>query len=211
MSGIASVRLWLRRRRPSDLLLFGVTLAELGILVYLTPTFTITDWIYILQHVVALGIALTRPAPEAQNRSPLSNSAVAMSYAYPYAEIIWLRWRPGDEAWPDAGLALVTLAAALSLASLITLGRFFGIRPAMRGLAIRGPYSAIRHPMYLAYMISDVGYNFQEWNTGTALLTLAGWVSLLYRIHAEEKVLSAHSGWTTYTSSVRYRLIPGLW
>jgi protein-S-isoprenylcysteine O-methyltransferase Ste14 len=65
--------------------------------------------------------------------------------------------------------------------------------------------------MYLSYYIADIGYNLQEWNLGTALLVMAGWVSLLYRIHAEEGVLVHDSGWAQYSSMVRYRLFPGLW
>jgi protein-S-isoprenylcysteine O-methyltransferase Ste14 len=197
--------------RFGDLLLFGVTAIELAILLYLTPTFTVTDWIYMVQHIVVLGIALTRPPPEALDRSLASGAAVAVAYVYPYAEIIYLRWTPGDEAWPEAGLVLVTVAAWLSLASLLTLGRLFGIRPAMRGLVTKGPYRAIRHPMYLSYVIGDIGYNLQEWNSGTALLTLAGWASLLYRIHAEERVLATNEDWPKYVAKVRYRLLPGVW
>jgi protein-S-isoprenylcysteine O-methyltransferase Ste14 len=201
----------LTRRRFADLLLFGVTSAELALLAYLAPTFTSTDWIYVLQHVLVLGIALTRRPPAAQDRSLPSNAAVAVAYTYPYAQVGYLRWVPGDPAWPEGGLVLVTLAACLSLASLLTLGRWFGIRPALRGLATSGPYRLVRHPMYLAYVLGDIGYNLQEWNSGTALLTAAGWVSLAYRIHAEERVLRRHAGWASYVASVRCRLVPGLW
>jgi protein-S-isoprenylcysteine O-methyltransferase Ste14 len=65
--------------------------------------------------------------------------------------------------------------------------------------------------MYLAYMLADFGYNLQEWNSGTVLLVLTGWVSLFYRIHAEERVLSNDPGWPTYTALVRRRLVPGIW
>jgi protein-S-isoprenylcysteine O-methyltransferase Ste14 len=65
--------------------------------------------------------------------------------------------------------------------------------------------------MYLSYIVSDIGYNLQEWNLGTALLTIAGWASLIYRIHAEERVLSQHPGWQQYTASARYRMLPGIW
>jgi protein-S-isoprenylcysteine O-methyltransferase Ste14 len=65
--------------------------------------------------------------------------------------------------------------------------------------------------MYLAYVLADIGYNLQEWNFGTALLVMAGWLSLLYRIHAEEWILSHDAGWSAYVASVRYRLLPGLW
>jgi protein-S-isoprenylcysteine O-methyltransferase Ste14 len=195
----------------ADLLLFGVTAVELAVLFLLTPTFTVTDWIYVLSHVLVLGIALTRPAPKVQDRSLRAAVAVAVAYAYPYAQIIVLRRGPGRLAWPTGGLVLVTLAACLSFASLVALGRKFGVRPALRGLATKGPYRVIRHPTYLAYLISDVGYNLQEWSWGTLLLVLAGWASLLYRVHAEERVLAEDAGWASYIASVRYRLIPGLW
>ncbi len=198
-------------RRFPDLLLFGVTFAELGTLFFLAPTFEIADWIYVLQHLVVLGIALTRYSPKAQDHSLLSTAAAAMSYAYSYAQVIYLRWIPGDPTWPAVGLVMVTLAAVLSLASLLTLGRLFGIRPALRGLAMRGPYSIIRHPMYLSYMVGDIGYNLQDSNYGTVLLMMSGWVSLLYRIYAEEQILSHDPGWSKYVTRVRYRLLPGLW
>jgi protein-S-isoprenylcysteine O-methyltransferase Ste14 len=65
--------------------------------------------------------------------------------------------------------------------------------------------------MYLSYVISDIGYNLQEWNIGSVLLVLAGWTSLVYRMHAEERILSRDAGWSGYAASVRYRLLPGLW
>ena len=43
------------------------------------------------------------------------------------------------------------------------------------------------------------------------LLVIAGWASLVYRIRAEEWMLSRDAGWPGYVASVRYRLVPGLW
>ena len=197
--------------RPADFLLFGVTAVELAILVLLTPIFTVTDWIYVVQHLMVLGIALTRRAPDAQDRSLSSSAAVVVAYGYPYGQLVYLRWVPGDPAWPAGGLVLVTVAACLSFASLSTLGRWFGVRPARRGLATKGPYRLVRHPMYLAYLLADVGYNLQEWNIGTVLMVMAGWTALLYRILAEERVLSGDPGWPAYAALARYRLVPGLW
>jgi protein-S-isoprenylcysteine O-methyltransferase Ste14 len=198
-------------RRFADFLLFGVTSAELTILFVLTPSFTIIDWIYVSQHVMVLAIALTRPAPSMQDHSLSSSTAVFIAYTYPYAQLVYIRWIPGNPAWPELGLVLVTIAAGLSFVSLLTLGRHFGVRPALRGLVTGGPYRLVRHPMYLAYFVGDIGYNLQEWNFGTALLVIVGWVSLLYRIQAEEQILSHDAGWPKYAALVRYRLLPGVW
>jgi protein-S-isoprenylcysteine O-methyltransferase Ste14 len=201
----------LSRRTCGDVMLCGVTLAELSLLVFATPTFTALDWIYVLQHVIVLGVALTRPPPSAQDLSWLATTACIVAYAYPYAQIIYLRIVPGFSACPQPGHVLVTVAAGVSLASLLTLGRRFGIRPALRGLAQTGPYGQVRHPLYLAYLLADVGINCVEWNGGTVLLTAAGWVSLLYRIRAEERILAQDPGWAAYVRTVRFRLLPGLW
>ena len=199
------------KRRFADLLLFCVTSAELVILFLLTPTFTITDWIYVLQHFIVLAIALIRPKPKVRDYSIASSVAVGVAYLYPYAQVIYLRWSPGYVASPTAGLVLVTIAASLSLVSLLVMGRLFGVRPALRGLVTRGPYKFVRHPIYLSYVIGDIGYNLQEWNFVTLLLVLVGWISLLYRIYAEERVISQHAEWPAYVALVRYRLLPGLW
>jgi protein-S-isoprenylcysteine O-methyltransferase Ste14 len=198
-------------RRFADLLLFCVTVTELVILFLLTPTFTITDWIYVLQHFIVLAMAVTRPPPRVWDYSIVSTIAVGVAYAYPYAQVICLRWSPGNVAWPAAGLVLVTIAACLSLVSLFTMGRLFGVRPALRGLITRGPYRFVRHPMYLSYLVADIGYNLQEWSSVTLLLVLVGWASLVYRIYAEERVISQHADWAAYIIRVRYRVLPGLW
>jgi protein-S-isoprenylcysteine O-methyltransferase Ste14 len=198
-------------RRFADYLLFGVTSTELAILFILAPTFTLIDWIYVLQHVLVLGISLTRRPPKAQDRSLLTGASVVVAYGYSYAQVIYLNWIPGDPVWPECGLIMTMLAAGLTLASLLTLGRFFGIRPALRGLVTTGPYRIVRHPMYVAYIVGDIGYNLQESNFGTVLLMMVGWISLLYRIHAEEKILSQDAGWPRYVGLVRFRLLPGIW
>jgi len=198
-------------RRLADLALFGFTGAEFVALFLLTPEFTIVEWIYVLENVFVLGIAFARHAPARQDRSLASAAAVAVSLSYPYAQVIWLGWTDGYDGWESGGFVLVLLAAGLSAASLLSLGRSFGFRPALRGLATHGAYRVVRHPMYLAYFISDIGYELYAWNAGTLLLVLAGWASLIYRIRAEEKLLLRGEGWTAYTRKVRYRLLPGIW
>jgi protein-S-isoprenylcysteine O-methyltransferase Ste14 len=198
-------------RRFADLLLFSVTSVELALLIYLTPAFTLVDWIYISQHLLVLGIAVTRRPPAAQDHSLPTSAAVVVSYSYPYAQMAWVAWMPGEPAWPGVGLVMVTISACLSLASLLGLGRSFGVRPALRSLVTGGPYRLVRHPMYLAYFLSDIGYNLQEWNLGLVLIMLVGWLSLLYRIRAEERLLFRDVRWPGYIAAVPYRLLPGLW
>ena len=198
-------------RRWSDVLLFSVTAIELGVLLILTPALALPDWIYVLQHVMVLGLALTRRSPAVTDHSFGVSAAVAVSYGYPYAQVISLQWVPGWSLWPDGGMVLITSGALLSVISLWALGRRFGIRPALRGLSVHGPYRVVRHPIYLSYVLSDIGYNLQECNLGTAALVIAGWIAMLYRVESEERVMAHHPAWAAYTNTVRYRLLPGSW
>jgi protein-S-isoprenylcysteine O-methyltransferase Ste14 len=208
-SPVEGWRLW--GRGPADFLLFGVTAVELGILVLLTPNLAFTDWIYVCANLLVLGIALTRRPAQEQDRSIAAAAAVLVSYTYSYAQVVLLNWFPGRVEWPAGGLVLVLIGASLSLLSLISLGRFFGVRPALRGVATSGTYHLVRHPLYLAYVLQDIGYNLHEWSVGTLILVAVGWASMIYRIHAEERVLSHHANWADYADRVRYRLLPGIW
>ena len=114
-------------------------------------------------------------------------------------------------ACPEVGLVLVTLAAVFSVVCLVAIGKRFGVRPALRGLVTRGPYRLVRHPLYLSYVIAGIGFNLQASNLATLLLLFLGWASMVYRIRAEERVLSKNPGWPAYVGLVRYRLVPGLW
>jgi protein-S-isoprenylcysteine O-methyltransferase Ste14 len=198
-------------RRWSDVLLFSVTAVELGVLVILTPGLAFPDWIYVLQHVMVLVIALTRRAPAVTDHSLGVSAAVAVSYGYPYAQVIYLQEMPGWSLWPEGGIVLITSGALLSIVSLWTLGPRFGIRPALRGLTAHGTYGIVRHPMYLSYVLGDVGYNLQECNLGTAALVITGWIAMIYRIDSEERVMAQHPQWAAYTNAVRSRLLPGIW
>jgi len=199
------------QRRFADLLLFCVTAAALIVLFLLTPTFGIVGWLYVLQHSIVLGMALTRSEPLITDYSVRSNIAVGVAYLCPYAQVICLYCWPGEVAWPEAGLVLVTLAAIFSVVCLLTLGKRFGVRPVLRGLVTRGPFRLVRHALYLSYVIAAIGFNLQVWNLATLLLVLLGWASMVYRIRAEERVLSRDPMWPDYVALVQYRLVPGVW
>ena len=199
------------RRRLADLLLIGITVTALIVLFILTPTLGIVGWLYVLQHLIVVTIAMTRSEPRAVDYSALSSVAVGVAYLCPYAQVICLYWWPGRMVWPEGGLVLVTVAAVFSVVCLLTMGNQFGVRPALRDLVTRGPYRGVRHPLYLSYVIAAIGFNLQLSNLATLFLVLVGWAAMVYRIRAEERVLSRNPRWLAYAQLVRYRLVPGVW
>ncbi|MDP9294087.1 MAG: isoprenylcysteine carboxylmethyltransferase family protein [Actinomycetota bacterium] len=107
-----------------------------------------------------------------------------------------------------AGETLALLSSVWLLASVLALGRCFGILPEARGLVTRGPYRLVRHPVYLGeygvcagLVISAPG----QWNLACAALIL---VAQVVRMGLEERVLEAEfPAYTSYAASTP-RLLP---
>lgn len=118
---------------------------------------------------------------------------------------------PGRALVPAQVAAAVLLAGMLiQVLAKITLGRSFGCVPAHRGLKLSGPYRFIRHPMYAGYLCTHLAFlavNPSLWNAAVYALDCG---LQLYRLRAEEHLLSRDPRYDHYRSVVRYRLIPGL-
>jgi protein-S-isoprenylcysteine O-methyltransferase Ste14 len=140
-----------------------------------------------------------------------------------YASFVLLAFRPvavllnvppalnGSTLALEISDVLVILGVGLSIYSLLFLRFNFSIMPEARKMISHGPYSIVRHPIYLGEIISGAGL----------VLALPGWFSLailltfvaaqLYRTRIEEAVLaSAFPDYQAYADKTRFRLIPGV-
>jgi protein-S-isoprenylcysteine O-methyltransferase Ste14 len=111
----------------------------------------------------------------------------------------------------EVGVALQLIGLGWQFASKMTLGRSFGLLPAQRGLVLSGPYRLVRHPIYLGYLITHIGFLLvnASWTNLGVLVLLYGvqW----YRIEREESVLAQSPEYREYQQRVRWRLVPGLY
>jgi protein-S-isoprenylcysteine O-methyltransferase Ste14 len=131
-----------------------------------------------------------------------------------YAAFFFVLFRYDDTARlaPEWAGALLQLAGlAWQICSKAVLGRAFGLLPGARGVVTRGPYRVVRHPIYLGYLVSHLGFllaNF-SWRNFAVLVFLYG--AQVVRMRREEAVLSTgDSGrqYRAYCADIRYRLIP---
>lgn len=109
------------------------------------------------------------------------------------------------------GWSLQFFALLAQLACKTFLFRNFGVAPALRGVAVRGPYAIVRHPMYASYVFGMLGFVYAFptwWNAGLVALWV---IAQLYRINAEERVLTQSPDYRAYASRVRWRLVPGIY
>jgi uncharacterized membrane protein (UPF0127 family)/protein-S-isoprenylcysteine O-methyltransferase Ste14 len=161
----------------------------------------------VLELMIAV-LFFVRRDPWVTSRAPLAWTATAigtwgMLAARPhFAPVFHL-----EMVWFIVQLA-GALAAALSLG---VLGRSFGLVAANRGVQTRGPYSVVRHPLYVSYFFTDLGYTLENpsmWNAALLAIVLS-WQ--LVRIRTEEECLRGDPRYIRYCARVRYRLVPHLW
>ena len=111
---------------------------------------------------------------------------------------------------PELGLIVLLIGFFFHFGAKLGLRRSFGIVPADRGIKSRGLYAIVRHPMYLGYLISHIGFLIAAPSLWNAAAYSICWSFLFGRIFLEERFLSASPEYRAYRSKVRYRLIPGV-
>ena len=88
-------------------------------------------------------------------------------------------------------LSLVILGTALSTYVVFWLGRSISIVPEARRLVTGGPYSIVRHPLYITEEIAVIGTILQHLSAWSVLLGVVQWCIQLRRMTNEERILSA--------------------
>jgi len=121
--------------------------------------------------------------------------------------------RAGDtpELLPDMVTAIVSAIGLLVvIGGKMTLGRSFGIVPANRGVVARGPYTYVRHPIYLGYLITHVAFVLAQPTAFNLAIVVIADSALIVRALIEERVLSMDVEYQTYCQRVAWHLVPGV-
>lgn len=180
-----------------------------GIVLRLLPTLADNPMNLLLvvsETAAVVMIVLRRPAQQ----TDLSAYAVLVALAGTAGGLLV---RPGGDplvaGW-IAGLMMVT-GILFNISAKVSLNRSFGMTAANRGVKRQGPYRLMRHPMYVGYAITQLGFllmNPTLWNLSVYAIA---WTAQLLRIGAEERVLNNDPEYRAYAGAVRYRLVPGLY
>ena len=109
------------------------------------------------------------------------------------------------------GSGFMAVGLALCVVSKLYLNRSFGLIAANRGVKSGGPYRVVRHPMYLGYIVNQLGFLSLNLSAANLLIYLVAWSCQLVRVAEEEAVLRQDEAYRQFTQRVRSRLIPGLY
>ncbi|OAI41974.1 hypothetical protein AYO38_03335 [bacterium SCGC AG-212-C10] len=115
-----------------------------------------------------------------------------------------------SDALGFAGLSVQLLGIVMATCCFLALGKSFGIVASNRGLKTHGPYSFVRHPIYLAHFVSTGGFILANPHAFNFVLMGIILVAQLFRIAAEERILTSSGEYAAYKQRVRWRLLPGL-
>ncbi|HEX3391588.1 MAG TPA: isoprenylcysteine carboxylmethyltransferase family protein [Solirubrobacteraceae bacterium] len=164
----------------------------------------------VLQTAIALAFAfftVQRSQPRRRARRPLAflACAVAMLAVVPAA---------GPSAGTPSALLLAGDAVAVAgslwiFASVLALGRCFGVLPEARGLVTRGPYRLVRHPVYLGEIVALAGLTLAAPALSHLAILAVFVLAQLTRMRFEEAALTeAFPEYAAYAARTP-RLVPG--
>jgi protein-S-isoprenylcysteine O-methyltransferase Ste14 len=110
-----------------------------------------------------------------------------------------------------AGEVVALVACGWLLASVMTLGRCFGVLPEARGLVTNGPYGLVRHPVYLGELGAVAGLVLAAPTLWNAVMGAGFWAAQSIRMRLEERALAEEFPEYRAYAARTPRLIPSAW
>jgi protein-S-isoprenylcysteine O-methyltransferase Ste14 len=156
---------------------------------------------------MSVGLSLFARVPLRRDWTPFA-FVCAMGGTFYFVAV---RLSPGIQLIPEAaGAALQLFGIFWELFAKVSLRRSFGLLLANRGVVSRGAYRFIRHPMYLGYFMTDLGFLLVNFGTRNMLVYGCQFALQIGRIVREERLLSDDENYRAYRQKVRFRVIPGV-
>ncbi|MGZ9410478.1 MAG: methyltransferase family protein [Methylocystis sp.] len=108
-------------------------------------------------------------------------------------------------------LLLIIGGTVIAIWATLALGRSISIVPQARALTMRGPYSLVRHPLYLGEMVAAIGIALLHVSSWALLLVGLQFIFQFQRMKVEERMLAqVFPEYEDYMARTA-RLVPGVY
>ncbi len=160
--------------------------------------------------ILIIGLLFARTPPRSSAKG-LTPRIMAILGTYLMVGLLLLPRRELSGVALMISTALILGGMAFAVYALLHLGRSVSVMAEARHLVTGGPYSLVRHPLYLGEEIASIGAVMQFFSPWALLILAAQIVCQLYRMHREEQVLEGsfpeYAGYKIST----WRILPGLY
>jgi protein-S-isoprenylcysteine O-methyltransferase Ste14 len=160
-----------------------------------------------------MGLTIVRERPRLQAAGSMPRIAALLGTNLLMVGVLFLPARGALNIYESVVSSVLILASnILCVYVLHRLGRSFSIMAEARVLVTDGPYSVVRHPLYLVEEIGIVGAFIQLASWPAAVLFMMHFAFQLQRMRNEERVLTRAfpRQYRAYAARTA-RLIPGIW
>jgi protein-S-isoprenylcysteine O-methyltransferase Ste14 len=100
------------------------------------------------------------------------------------------------------------IGIVVGIVAFLSLGRSFGIVPAVRKIKTRGLYHIVRHPMFVSDILFKIPVVLKYFTIYNFMIFLISLALYIIRARYEEEILSQTEEYQQYQQRVKYRFIP---
>jgi len=163
---------------------------------------------FALENGLLVMLFLTRRRSAETSSRPFDWAVAALASWLP---LVYVAQHDIDSLNAVLGTSMQVAGLTMAVISFGFLGRSIGIVAADRGLKTGGAYALVRHPAYAAHITTGTGFLIANPHWINAAIWVTVFACQIARIHAEEGLLMRRTNYAEYASTVRWRLIPGIY
>ncbi len=180
---------------------------NLGLFYFTLSVFAKFAFIVFLTLHCILFVLRWRPIGKAQGARPRALAILGSFFFY----LLAIPHATPSLAQLAIGSLLLCLGTCLAILSLSKLGRSYSMMAEARRLITTGPYSIVRHPMYISEQIAIAGIVIQNFSLyACALFTIHLWIQIQRMQHEESILKETFPEYDDYEHRTA-RLIPGVY
>ncbi len=166
------------------------------------------DVTFFIHNLIFLTIILVRREYVQLDKKWFHWLAAILSF---FSGLFFLKNPEGEAQFIGIAEAVTITAIVIGIAALLSLGRSFGIVPAVRQIRTGGLYRVVRHPMFVSDILFKIPLVLKYCTLYNASVFIVSIVLYVLRARYEEELLAQTEEYRRYAARVKYRFIPFLY